>query len=378
VRFRVEAATDAAFTNPQMLFEHTHADFENPAENPVLIPAKGETARFVRVTATRLWARTNDFIFALAELEVWSGGANVARQGVVSSLDTIEGSSWSRRFLIDGFNSQGRIVPMPEWLRGLSRRREVEWELGRVASEETRVTEAVAKVLLRWGLIVVVMSVGALSFWMRYRARVRRREVEQLRQRIAGDLHDEIGSNLGSIALLSQMASSETGDPKNDLAEINRVARETADSMRDLVWFIRPSALGAGDFVAKLRETAATMLTGLEWTFEGTPSADGWSLEFKREVFLIFKEALHNVRRHAAAMRVDICAGERDGFFVMSIADNGRGFATNEGSEGHGLMSMQQRAETLGGALTVESVSGAGTRVLLKAKVTSRWRTATT
>jgi len=133
VRFRVEAAADASFTKPLTLFDRTPEDFENPAENPVVIPANGLRARFVRVTATRLWARSNDYIFALAELEVWAGGSNVARSGEVTSLDSIESPSWARRFLIDGFNSQGRIVALPEWLRGLSRRREVELELGRVA-----------------------------------------------------------------------------------------------------------------------------------------------------------------------------------------------------------------------------------------------------
>jgi signal transduction histidine kinase len=377
LRFRVETSTDAAFSNPQILLDHAQADFENPAENPVIIPAAGRAARFVRVTATRLWARTNDFIFALAELEVWSGGTNVARQSEVSSLDTIEGSSWSRRFLIDGFNSQGRIVSMPEWLRGLSRRREVELELGRVTLEKARVADAVTKVMLRWGGATVVIAAGVLLLWMRYRARLRRREVEQLRQRIAGDLHDEIGSNLGSIALLSQMALSERGDSKSDLAEINRVARETADSMRDLVWFIKPAALGSGDFMVKLRETAATMLAGLEWTFEGTSSADEWSLEFKRQVFLIFKEALHNVRRHAVATRVNIRLDDRDGTLEMLISDDGGGFATNGSSEGHGLTSMRHRAEALGGTVMVESALGKGTRVALKVKVTSQWRTAT-
>jgi len=111
------------------------------------------------------------------------------------------------------------------------------------------------------------------------------------------------------------MALRQPGDAQCDLAEINRVARETADSMRDLVWFIKPSALAAGDFVAKLRETSATMLVGLEWTFEGTAPADAWSLEFKRQVFLIFKEALHNIRRHAAAGRVEIRLASKMAFW---------------------------------------------------------------
>ena len=377
VRFRVEAAVDAGFTDPLLLFDRTQSDFENPAENPVIIPARGASARFIRVTATRLWARTNDYILALAELEAWSGGANVARSREVTSPEAIEGASWSRRFLVDGFNSQGRMVSVPEWLRGLSRRREVGVELGRLALEEREVAESMRNTTLRWSAGLVLLVGAALALWLRQRARARRREVERLRQRIAGDLHDEIGSNLGSIALLSQMALRQSGDAQGDLAEINRVARETADSMRDLVWFIKPTALAAGDFVAKLRETAATMLAGLEWTFEGTAPAEEWSLEFKRQVFLIFKETLHNIRRHAAASRVEIRLAEQSGFLALVVADNGCGFAPGESFSGHGLASMQQRAAALHGTLLLDSSAGRGTRVALKVKMTSRWRAAT-
>lgn len=376
VRFRVEVADDAAFTDPRMLLDRTQSDFENPAENPVIILARGATARFVRVTATRLWARSNDFIFALAEMEVWTGGTNVALESEVASLDSIEAPSWSRRFLTDGFNSQGRIVPLSAWLRDLSRRRELELELDRVSVEKRHVAETVGTAVLRWGVGAVLIVCAALWLWLRRRARGRRREVEQLRQRIAGDLHDEIGSNLGSIALLSQIALRDSGDARSDLAEINRVARETADSMRDLVWFIKPAAIVAGDFSAKLRETAATMLVGLEWVFEGNVPADDWSLEFKRQIFLIFKETLHNIRRHAAATRVEIWMQERAGDFEFAIADNGRGFTISGNSHGHGLTSMQQRAESLGGTLTIQSSSDAGTRVTLRVKVSSRWRAA--
>jgi signal transduction histidine kinase len=376
-RFRVEASLDADFTKAVTLFDQTATDFENPAENPVVIPANGLRARFVRVLATRLWARTNDYIFALAEMEVWASGTNIAGTSRVIASESIEAKSWASRFLIDGFNSQGRIVPLPEWLRGLSRRREVEWELSRLAGNEGREVEAMQAAGLRWGAGLLAALIVGTVLWIQSRARARRREVEQLRQRIAGDLHDEIGSNLGSIALLSQMALRQPGEAQGDLAEINRVARETADSMRDLVWFIKPASLAAGDFVAKLRETAATMLAGLEWTFEGTAPAETWSLEFKRQVFLIFKEALHNIRRHAAASAVEIRLAERTGVFELAIVDNGCGFAANGSSSGHGLASMRDRAGILGGALAMDSTPGSGTRVTLTVKVASQWRGAT-
>ena len=223
-RFRVEASLDADFAQPTMLLDRTASDFVNPGENPVIIPVRDVHARYLRVTATKLWDRTNDYIFALAELEAYSGGKNVALNTTVTSLDSIEAPSWGRRFLVDGFNSQGRILDFANWLRGLSRRREIDIELGRLSAERTQQTEALVTLAGKWTAALLLVAALCAGWWLQRRARARRREVEELRQRIAGDLHDEIGSNLGSIALLSQMALREPGDVRADLAEINRVA----------------------------------------------------------------------------------------------------------------------------------------------------------
>src|SRR5258708_6141450 len=226
------------------------------------------------MTATRLWERTNDFIFALAELEAYAGGKNVALGAPVTSLDHIEAPTWSQRFLVDGFNGQGRILGLEEWLRGLSRRREIEQDLGRLEAERARESTALAAGAAQWSAGFMLLIAAVIAWWLLRRARARRREVEELRQRIAGDLHDEIGSNLGSIALLSQMALRQSGEAQADLAEINRVTRETAASMRDIVWLIKPGESGAGDFVGKLRETASVMLPGLECQFDAQTLAN--------------------------------------------------------------------------------------------------------
>jgi signal transduction histidine kinase len=368
LRFRVEASNDADFNQPVMLLDQTREDFVNPAENPVFIPVHDVTARYIRVTATKLWERNNDFIFALAELEAYSGEKNVAFGAMVTSLDSIEVGSWSRRFLVDGFNSQGRILNLSDWLRGLSRRREIEEELAHIETDRARLLTALISTALRWFVGAALLVVAAGVWWMRRRAQLRRREVETLRQRIAGDLHDEIGSNLGSIALLSQIALRRPEDARADLEEINRVARETAASMRDIVWLIRPGISGGEDFVVKLRETAALMLAGLDWEFDGDHLERPLSLEWKREVLLIFKEALHNIRRHAAAGKVAIHLADAEGAFVLRISDDGVGFDPNLPSAGHGLASQRQRASTLGGDWQIESSPGHGSHVTLRVK----------
>jgi signal transduction histidine kinase len=95
-----------------------------------------------------------------------------------------------------------------------------------------------------------------------------------------------------------------------ELEEIRRVASQTADSMRDIVWLIGPGRKTMGDLSARMRETAGLMLAGMEWTVEAPDGGgeDRLSLGAQRDMYLFFKEALHNIRRHAGATH---CSGRR-------------------------------------------------------------------
>ncbi len=109
VRFKVELADEPSFARPNVVADHTGEDFANPGNVPYSLSLKGQKARYIRVTATRLWKRSNDYAFALAELQVESGGKDVAAGRPVTALDSIEAGRWGRRFLVDGFDSRQRL-----------------------------------------------------------------------------------------------------------------------------------------------------------------------------------------------------------------------------------------------------------------------------
>jgi hypothetical protein len=109
IRFRVEIADDPTFRNARTVSDHTRADFPNPGDEPLAIELHGQTARHVRVTARRLWRRTGDYVLALAELQVGSGGRNVARGAAVTAFDSIEAGRWSRAYLVDGCGSRQQM-----------------------------------------------------------------------------------------------------------------------------------------------------------------------------------------------------------------------------------------------------------------------------
>jgi hypothetical protein len=113
-RFRVDVSDDPKFEKFQTVLDHTKADFPNPGVNVVRLTLKEQKARFIRVTATRLWLRTNDYAFALAELQAFSQGKNVARTATVTALDSIDSGRWHKKYLIDDFDSRQRLPDLSD------------------------------------------------------------------------------------------------------------------------------------------------------------------------------------------------------------------------------------------------------------------------
>jgi mono/diheme cytochrome c family protein len=107
-RFRLEVSDEPGFAPARttLMLADDRPDGESVEDEPYIVRSDGRAARYVRVTATRLWKRTDDYVFALAELEIISGGENVARGARVTSLDSIQGGLWGRARLVDGFDSR--------------------------------------------------------------------------------------------------------------------------------------------------------------------------------------------------------------------------------------------------------------------------------
>ena len=137
-RYRVEVSEDAEFSHPVAIARHLDADVPNPGDTAISLPAAGRKARCVRVTATRLWERTNDYVFALAELRALSAGENVAEGATVTALDSIEAGRWAKRFLVDGYDSRHRLGATAAWQAKAARRQELETQLRQITDARRR------------------------------------------------------------------------------------------------------------------------------------------------------------------------------------------------------------------------------------------------
>ncbi len=114
VRFRVAVSDEPTFTRAETVADHTGADFKNPGDNAYVLRPQGKKGRYVRVTATRLWERTRDFVFALAELQVDAGRRNVALGAAVTALDSIEAGRWARKNLVDNYDSRKPLADLSD------------------------------------------------------------------------------------------------------------------------------------------------------------------------------------------------------------------------------------------------------------------------
>lgn len=208
----------------------------------------------------------------------------------------------------------------------------------------------------------------------------RLKELERVRKRIATDLHDDIGSSLTRISLLSEVAQRQipAGPTSSDgpLSVIAGLSREAVDSMSDIVWAINPEKDSFGDLTQRMRRFAGDVFSarGIEFRFR-LPESDRdlkVGANFRRELFLIFKEAVNNSVRHSECTEAEIEFRLDTDKLFLELSDNGHGFDAGYKSMGHGLASMRERTEGLGGSLEIISREGQGTTLSLVVPLSPR------
>jgi len=364
VRFRVEGSRFSDMSNPVMLADFTTSDYQNPGDNPVEIRMLAKHARFVRLTGTRLYAARNRALLAMSEMQVFSGPYNVALHKPVTSLDSFHFPArplWNPAFLTDGFSSNRRLIPMAEWLQAMDRRRVLEAEL---TALKTRRSEAAELALTRLAGISggAVLLTGLISGALVARSwRLRRQQILAVRAEIARDLHDEIGSNLASISLLARVSSSAPADA----GEIHRIASETNEALREIVWLLHMDRTTPVDLAERMRLAAERLLRSVPYTLtvQPAPGAAPLPLMMRKNTLFAFKEALTNAVRHSGSSHIHIDINPESTRFLFRITDNGSGFERSAISEGEGLRNIASRAVSLRGHARIVSSPGAGTVV---------------
>ena len=242
----------------------------------------------------------------------------------------------------------------------------------------------------RWWFVTLVVILLAVITHLIYRYHARRQiELERVRTRIATDLHDDIGASLSKIAILSDLAEQEAvvaqSSVTGSLGQIADTSRDALDSMSDIVWAVNPQRDHLSDLTQRMRRFAEDLLDArdIDFTFRAPVDEKDIRLgaDLRREVYLIFKESVNNLVKHSGCTRAEIEFRIDGQWLVIEVVDNGSGFdpvvtTMNASMGGHGLISMQRRAQALGGSFEIDSGRNSGTRVTLKVPLQQRrgWR----
>jgi signal transduction histidine kinase len=260
-----------------------------------------------------------------------------------------------------------------------------------IVDDERRLSEISVPVMVDGKLFAVIDSEHPRrNFYKRYHLRLLKKiaaisseriskylSEEKLRSKIARDLHDEMGSTLTSINIISKVAMEDRQIGENVrqyLQKIKDHSGKMMESMSDIVWAINPANDSFEKVVLKMKEFASEIMepAKINYFFSETqvPENAQLNLEQRKDIYMIFKEAVNNAVKYSGATEIDIILQGTDNHLQMIITDNGNGFDPNASFSGNGLKNMHCRAAQMKGELKLESIRGTGTSIILTVPVT--------
>ncbi|MCG6961231.1 histidine kinase [bacterium BMS3Abin03] len=229
-----------------------------------------------------------------------------------------------------------------------------------------------------WFVSSVLLLVGVIITLIIYFRVKHLLDIERLRIKLAADLHDNIGSSLTEISILSEVISkkikTEDEGIRKSLNMISNSSRNLIDNMSDIVWLVNPKRDSLYDLILRLRDTYSELssYTSISFRSENIKSLEKVSLpmEKRQHLYLIFKEAINNCITHSECSEITLDASVKGSKLLMTLKDNGIGFSPEIISNGgNGLSNIKERAKTIGGNLNIQSNFNQGTTVQFEGNI---------
>jgi signal transduction histidine kinase len=234
-----------------------------------------------------------------------------------------------------------------------------------------------------WWFYLLCALLTALIIYAIYRYRINELLKRQaIRNKIAQDLHDNVGSTLSSISVYSQVAKiynnqEKSGDLQQTLEKISATSSEMISEMNDIVWAINPRNDSMNTILQRMESFARPLLAsqGIAFHFEADPNVNQLNLEMtkRKNFYLIYKEAVHNALKYSSCTSLSVKISLKHHHLELSVKDNGVGFDlekvqihASQSLSGNGLRNMEMRASEMKGQLQFNSKPGEGTQILLK------------
>jgi signal transduction histidine kinase len=342
---------------------------KNPGNNMLRLAGFGRVVDALEIACNDFPVYQGQAVFSLGEIELIRGERALSKGCTVN----IRGADWEESpdlgELVDGKVGGRDILLLPEWLQQLAAGKPHETRI-RMLEAERRLLVARWQRISRWvwiGLGMLVLT--GVSVFVLIMLRTRKKAELRLRHQISSDLHDDVGSSLGSISLMAGQLERLAPDVrlKEGLVDLALMTREACASLREVVWVTDQSTIRLPVLIQKLSERAERVLTCVELSVEIPDDCPNEvvSLTFKRHLIMFFKEVVHNCARHAQATQVRVAVSVAGRQLQILVADNGCGFDTSVPSNGWGLASMGKRAQEMGGEMELTSRPGEGTTIVM-------------
>ena len=383
---RVTGANRPDFSDQVLLFEYERNSIYDAG--PIIMRNFPETlCRYVLITALDDQTLTAPKVpniktsrIGFAEIEIFANHQNKALGRPVTADPDLQAPDLAHQRITDGHNFYGEILPLRDWMDQLARRHDLETERPRVVEELSR-RYARQKTTLKWSIWIIALLLGSGVILVLIEQILRQRAVFRTRERIAANLHDELGANLHAIGLLGDTAK-KVVDQKNASEEWSDLI-EIIDDVRDLTEETGSAARSCSNMleahglyqnlVEEMRRTADRLLADLEHDFSVLSEDRLHRVSPRRRVDLIlfYKECLTNIIRHSGATVVSTQLSAEKKEISLCISDNGGG------TQGEVPSSLKRRARLLGGSVTAASLTNGGTLISLSFRPRRRlptWR----
>jgi two-component system, NarL family, sensor histidine kinase UhpB len=228
--------------------------------------------------------------------------------------------------------------------------------------------------LIIGSLLVLLLGIVLFNRYQLKRKLEQQQAMQRIRNDIARDLHDEIGSTLTSINILSTFSEKNLErDRAKTVASLQQITEQShgiQQAMSDIVWAIKPDNDKLQNMVVHMREFVSHTLEpkdiSIDFEVDKTILPQTLPMEQRRDFFLVFKEAVNNAAKYSRAGKVIIRLARKQQGLQLLVKDDGIGFNTGQLTSSNGIKNMKERAEALKGNLTIDSSVGTGTSIMLQ------------
>lgn len=230
------------------------------------------------------------------------------------------------------------------------------------------------------GGILLLLLIGVFTIFIFNRNKLKRlQEAEKLRNRIASDLHDEIGSTLSSILLISGMAKNQSAIADNDksnkmFSKIHSDSQHVMESVDEIIWSVNPVHDSLQGILLRLREYAIPLAESknmkLDFKLDDGIEQLTLPMEIRRNLYLIIKEAINNLVKYSEANQAIVHFTKEKKDILVIVQDNGKGFDTTLNSTRNGLKNMKLRAVEIGANIDILSSPESGSTIKLSFPIT--------